>query len=169
MSRFWSSTPLLIVMLGCASVSSTDAPLSADDFVLIDRTEAAYTVYAGIPKGQVEAIKGKIANTPKVVLVPWDSFIQDESTHVKARIAKDEYPGSRAAEGVVELIRKYPGNPIGLTWNGGMAITYNDYQYAKQTYRQYQTNPAEYNRGRHRYPHADPVNPRGHLGPLLGW
>jgi len=89
--------------------------------------------------------------------------------YVRGRIAKDDYPGSGVVSGIVALLDKYPGGPIGLTWNGGVAITYNDYQHAKKTYQKYLADPSEYERTRTHDPRLDPVNPRGHLGPLLGW
>lgn len=165
MFRLLPVVPVLMLMIGCASI-----PLSSVDSVLIDRTEQAYTVYAGIQENKIGEVKAKLLDAPQgVTLVTWETFIQNSDEYVKSQIVKDEYPESRTIAGVVELVRKFPGTPIGLTWNGGIAITYNDYQHAKRIYEQYKADPASYERSRNRDPRADPVNPKGHLGPLLGW
>ncbi len=140
------------------------------DFVVVDGTEKAYTVYALIPKNRLDEIRAKLSNVPQgIVLLSWETFMQNSDKYIKAQIAKNEYPESRAIAGVVKLVRKFPGTPIGLTWNGGIAITYNDYQHAKSIYEQYKADPAMYERNRNRDPRNDPINPKGHLGPLLGW
>jgi len=161
-----SACLILISMFSCSS-----AQLFSGDVVVVDRTKAAYTIYAVMPKDKLDALKAKLANRPsqKVVLVSWKTFIQNTDKYVKTRIIKNEYPESKAAAGVVELIRKYKGSPFGLTWNGGIAITYNDYRHARRIYKKYKANPAEYDRTRNRNPRADPINPKWHLGPLLGW
>ena len=165
MFRLLSVVPVLMLIFGCASI-----PLSSGDFVLIDRTEDAYTVYVGISKNKLDENKIKLTIAPQgIALVTWEAFIQNSDKYVKTQIVKDEYPESRTTAGVVELVRKFPGNPIGLTWNGGIAITYLDYQHAKRIYEQYKADPASYERIAKRDPRADPINPKGHLGPLLGW
>lgn len=165
MLRLLSAMAVMVLVAGCATVQ-----IPAVDAVLIDGTEASYTVYAGIPKDKVDAVKVKLRDAPPGArLVAWDDFVRGRDKYVTARIVKNEYPGSRAEEGVVALIRKYPGTPIGLAWNGGIAITYNDYQHARRTYEQYKEDPALYEKTRNRDPRADPVNPAAHLGPLLGW
>jgi hypothetical protein len=165
MVRLFAVVPVMMVVLGCASI-----PLSGGDFVLIDRTEEAYTVYAGIPKNTLGDITARLSNAPHgIALTTWEAFTQESDKYVKAQIVQDEYPESRTMAGVVELVRKFPGTPIGLTWNGGIAITSNDYQHAKRLYGQYKTDPASYERTRHRDPRADPINPTRHLGSLLGW
>jgi hypothetical protein len=44
-----------------------------------------------------------------------------------------------------------------------------DYQHAKETYKQFVANPDQYERSKNQDPRADPVNPKWHFGPLLGW
>ena len=148
-------------------------PLSSgDDLVVIETTEPAYTVFAGVPKDKVGAVKATLASRPAgVVIVTWEQFTQDPDRYVRALIVKDEYPASRTVPGIIELVRRFPGTPFGLTWNGGVAITYRQYQHARSTYLQYQADPTEYDRTRNRDPHplADPVNPQRHLRGLLGW
>lgn len=165
MFKFFTLVSALTLIAGCQH-----SPVSDGDAVLLGTEEPAYTVYVRIPAAKVGAIRAQIANAPgKASLVSWAAFTQNPDAHIKGRIVKDEYPGFRVPAGIVELLRKYPGNPIGLTWNGGVAITQNDYNYAMRLYENYKANPAAYERTRNRDPRADPIHPKGHLGPLLGW
>jgi hypothetical protein len=136
--------------------------------VIIDRKEAAYTVFASFPTNKLEAVRAQLGND-KVAAVSIQEFRQNLDKRVKSGILKDEYQGSNVVAGILALIQRYPETTIGLTWNGGVAITYNDYQHARRTYQKYVSNPIEYDRTRIRDPRADPVNPRGHFGQLLGW
>jgi hypothetical protein len=156
----------IILLTGCAA---TMMPSLSRDYVLINRSQPAFTVFVGITKDKYNEIKAKAANEEETILVTWDTFSHDSDKYVKSRITKDDYPESRTVEGVVAFVRKFPGNPIGLTWNGGIAITRNDYRHSEKTYMLYKLNPADYERTRIRDPRRDPVNPNGHLGPLLGW
>jgi len=164
----------MLIRLLCVAVISLTAigssPARSQNHVLVDGTEQAYTVYAGIPDDKVAQVQAKLADAPRdVALLEWEKFVDAANRYVEARVLKNEYPQSRTVEGVVALLRKYPGTPIGLSWNGGIAITYNDYQYAKRTYAQYKSDPAAYERNRVDDPRRDPLRPEGHLGPLLGW
>jgi len=161
----------LACAVGALSLTLAFSPVAhAQDRVLIDGTEQAYTVYAAIPSEKVGEVEAKLAGAPKeVALVEWSQFAEGAGQYVGARIVRNDYPQSRTVEGVVALLRKYPGTPVGLAWNGGIAITYNDYQYAKRSYAQYKADPAAYKRNRVDDPRRDPLRPEGHLGPLLGW
>jgi hypothetical protein len=164
MNRLACAVTALLLTLVCSPAAY------AQDRVLIDGTDQAYTVYAAIPGEKVEQVEAKLAGAPKeVALVEWSQFADAAGQYVGARIVRNDYPQSRTVEGVVALLRKYPGTPVGVTWNGGIAITYNDYQYAKRTYAQYKADPAAYERNRVDDPRRDPVRPEGHLGSLLGW
>lgn len=157
---------IFLFLEGCA----TAAPLTSEDLVMIDNSLDAYTVYAGIPKNKKEAVKNELKGTQdSIFLIPWDEFSQNEGKYIRSRIIKNEYPESRTIKGIIELVKKYPGTPIGLTWNGGIAITRNDYQHSIKTYNTYLRNPDAYEQIRIRDPRADPVKPEWHLGPLLGW
>lgn len=144
-------------------------PGFAKDFIIIDHTEEAFTVFAIIPEDSIDKVKENIKDKKDVDVVFLEEFTQSSEKYIKARIVKDEYPDSRAQAGLMELVRKFPGTPIGLTWNGGIAITYDDYQHAKRIYGEYRADPASYERSRNRDSRADPINPKGHFGPLLGW
>lgn len=167
-----SMKKLVVVVILTALIVVPCLPLeavAAADFVIIYKKQAAYTVFVGISQAKLDAVKAKLANEPDTSLLTWEVFSHHTDKYVKAQIVRDEYPDSRTVSGIVELIRKFPDTPIGLTWNGGIAITHNDYRYAINTYKQYQSDPTAYLRLRKQDPRVDPVNPKGHLRPLLGW
>lgn len=157
--------PIIALLFGC-----TTAHLTNGDYVLVDRTNDAYTLYLGIPKSKIEEMKAKAPNgyEEKTPIVPWESFTLNSEKFIKAQIVNNEYPNSRTQDGIIELIRKFPLTPIGLAWNGGIVITYNDYQHAKRIYENYKTDPESYSKI-NRDIRTDPINPKKHLGPLLGW
>jgi len=164
MNRLACTAAALSLTLVCSSAAHSQG------HVLVDGTEPAYTVYAAIPNEKVGEIEAKLTNGPKeVALVEWEKFAGAAKQYVGARIVRNDYPQSRTVEGIVALVRKYPGTPIGLTWNGGIAITYNDYQYAKQIFERYRADPVAYARNVVVDPSRDPIRPESHFGPLLGW
>lgn len=154
---------LLTALIGVVSIAQ-----AASDIVLIDQSDAAYTVYAGLPVNRSEEVTAKIGNQP-VQLVSFKEFADLPAKFIGERILNDEYAGSRAQEGIVELVRKYPGTPFGITWNGGIAYTRMDYQFAKRQFENYRKDPEEYRRTRNADRTVDPVHPMAHLRPLLGW
>ena len=143
---------------------AASAASATSDIVLIDRSEQAYTVYAGLPAERAETVQNAMAGKPGEV-VPFDRFADQAKQYVGERMMRNDYPGERAEEGIVALVRKYPGTPFGLTWNGGIAFTRNDYVAAKKAFEIFQAQ-GEYSKPP---PDRDPVAPMNHLRPLLGW
>lgn len=157
-----------------AAMSSVQIPDPVDpELVVVDHSEPAYAVFMAVPtdmpQEELEELRSQLGERENVELVPWKEFLEKKSRLVDSRILKDEYPGSRAREGIGEVLRRYPKTPIGLTWNGGIAMSFNDYEHAKRMYKAYRADPEAYARRKPEDPAADPVNPRAHLGPLLGW
>ncbi|MBL8488393.1 MAG: hypothetical protein JNK22_15020 [Rhodocyclaceae bacterium] len=81
------------------------------------------------------------------------------------RVPFAEFAGNPAKYISARLVRKYPGTPFGVTWNGGMAFTRNDCAAAKKAFDAFRT-AGEFVKPP---PERDPVAPANHLGPLLGW
>ena len=154
--------------IGCAQESTSLYNLN---YVIIDHKEKAYTVYMGIPENlppeDFEKIKSDVSKEEGVDMVSWYEFKQNPDKYIKSKIIIYDYQDSQIVKGIVKIIEKSPGIPIGLTWNGGIAITYNDYQYAKNRYQQYLVNPAKYKPERD--PRADPISPKRHFRRHLGW
>ena len=138
-------------------------------FVLIDKSERAYTVFMAIPEEKQQEVRLQIAEEKDVFLVEWSEFSQKKDEYISSNILKNEYQDSRVVDGILQLLKVYPEAPFGLTWNGGVAFTTMDYKYAKKTFELYRESPENYERTRVRDPRADPVKPEWHFGPLLGW
>jgi hypothetical protein len=149
-------------------VREATATPASDRIVLIVSDDSAYTVFLRISAARLEEIKAKSPGLTSAEQVSWESFKQGRDRYVRSHIVKNEYPQHRVADGLAALLEQNEGTPIGLTWNGGIAITNNDYQHAKRTRRQYEDDPAEYERSRVDDPRGDPVHPRGHFESLLG-
>lgn len=142
---------------------------SGASFVLVDQHDPAFIVFTGIAKGtderKLEEIRSKISNQQEVSMLTWEQFTASVDRHARSVIVRNDYPNSRAVDGLICLVGKQPGAPWGLAWNGGIALTFNDYQHVRRRYESYKTNPAAY-RPIHD-PRADPVNPGGFL-PAFG-
>jgi len=160
---------LTALLLSFAARAQAPAPAELE-FVVVDATNPAYTVFlalpAGIPSERKERMRERVEKTPGTALVGWQDFQRDAQATVVAKIARNEYPEVRLADDVVALLAKYPATPFGVTWNGGLAVTRNDYAFAQQAYARYLKDPAQPARAADR--RADPVHPQNHTGPLLG-
>lgn len=159
---------------GSAATSRRQIPEPRDPgLVLVDQSVPAYTVFLAIPidapDDKVEALSARIADNSSVSLMTWEEFQETKKMLFGSRIVSNDYPRSRALEGMTELLRRYPETPFGLTWNGGVAVTFSDYQHAEDAYQEFLADPDAYSNSRPEDPRADPVNPRWHFQPLLGW
>jgi len=141
--------------------------------VIVDRSELAYTVYLAVeedaPEEELAQLRSRVAQSEDAELVTWAAFRTDRRKYLDSRILVDDYPGSKVAEGVLELLRRYARTPFGLTWNGGIAVTFNDYQHAKRGYEAHLSDPRESADTRVDDPSRDPNNPQAHFRALLGW
>lgn len=158
-----------IIKSGAQPSATTPSVLSD---VLIDRSDPAYTVYYGIPANLPQDKRANVqaeAEKPDRELAPWEAFGQDADDYVTTGIVNNEYPEVDLSKGLLELMQTNPGTPFGVTWNGGIAYMYSDYQYVKKSYQRYLDDPAEYERTRPHDQQSDPVHPMNHFGPLLGW
>ncbi len=63
---------------------------------------------------------------------------------LQAWLVHEDQPDTRVTARVIDLARQQPGMPVGLTWDGGMAITANDYSAAERRLAAYRANPARY-------------------------
>jgi hypothetical protein len=144
---------------------------SASQFVVIEQYDPAFIVFTGIPKNldekKLEEVKLAVSSAETATMLTWQEFLERVDEYARAVILKNDYPNIRVVDGLVCLVasKKGTGAPWGLTWNGGIALTRNDYTHARQTYETYKANPASYKPIRD--PRLDPVNPGGHL-PFAG-
>jgi hypothetical protein len=141
--------------------------------VIVDRSEPAYTVYVAVEEGtpaeELGQLRSRVAQSKDAELVTWTDFRTDRRKYIDSRILVDDYPDSKVAKGILELLRRYASTPFGLTWNGGIAVTFNDYQHAKRSYEAHLSDPGEPADRRVDDPSRDPNNPQAHFRALLGW
>lgn len=137
--------------------------------VVIDPSQKHVTVFVGVPKALSDDIQAKlrqeVARREGSRLVDWEAFKRDAARHVAQYIRRNDYPEIDIAQGLTALLERFAGASFGLTWNGGLAFTYNDFVYAERTYGQYLNQPGATLREADR--RRDPVHPLNHLEPLL--
>ena len=157
-----------LLVLGLLLLTTVRASSADHNAVVVDSSKEAYTVFIAVSAVNLDKMRSRMEGKPRVAIIARSKLAKEKEYYIASRILRDEYPGSGAAEGILDLLAKYPDTPFGLTWNGGLAFTYNDYRHAKKLYDAYLKDPAEYERTGTRHPRVDPINPKGHLGPLLG-
>lgn len=139
----------------------------SDDLLLIDASEQAYTVFYKIAAADKAKINTEKLSPDTHQLVAWSDFIVNRdqaSIYILKYILHNDYKEVDIVAGMCALIDRLGGAPVGLTWSGGVALTYSDYQHAKRTYAAWSADPSAHTR---RERAADPVHPLNHLGPLL--
>lgn len=142
-------------------------------FIVIDHREKALTIFYMIPKEAIDRVKAAIEVKKDIDIITLEEFMNRSYDFVTSRIIRNEYEGAQIEQLVVNFLHKHAGAPIGVTWNGGIALTDNEAAYAKETYQLYTVDPENYERKKVQGPQADPVNPRRNLGlkfgPLFEW
>jgi hypothetical protein len=144
---------------------------SASQYVVIELSEPAFIVFTGIPKSldekKLDEIKLKVSGKETLTMLSWQEFLVRVDKYARSVMLRNDYPSIASVDGIVCLVasQQGTGSPWGLTWNGGIALTFNDYQHARRSYESYKKNPAAYEPIRD--PRRDPVHPSGHL-PFAG-
>lgn len=147
----------------------TNASLAAaPSHLVIDPSDQHATTFVGIPPSlaakDLQKIKDGLAQRKGAYLLSWSDFKSNPHKHVKQYIRRNDYPEVDVVAGLSQLVERYSGKPFGLTWNGGLAVTNNDYRHAARTYSAHLSNPdATVRRDRK----SDPVHPANHLEVLL--
>jgi hypothetical protein len=141
---------------------------SASAYVAIDRSESSYLIFYGIPDAEaLDRIKTQTEPAVDVTFLSWEEFVPRSAEIVEAFVIHDDYEHPYLVPGIAALLRSYSDMPIGLTWNGGIAITATDFLYAEKYYQSYQDDPQEYDRNK--IPNDITHHPMEHLRGLLGW
>jgi hypothetical protein len=148
---------------------STSSAFGAEPtHVVIDPSDQHTTTFVGIPKAlpaeQFQKLKESLAERKGAYLVTWQEFSADPPRHVRPFVRRNDYPEVDVVGGLTQLLGRYDGTSFGLTWNGGLAVTLNDYRYSGRTYAAYLQDPNSFKRPDRK---ADPVHPSNHLEPLL--
>ncbi|MHC4954876.1 MAG: hypothetical protein ACYTGZ_13400 [Planctomycetota bacterium] len=160
---------LATILAACAG-TGPGRPVSDEgtlSHVLLDGKYPAYTVVMGVPINATPDQWAKVRQTKgsssKVELVEWKTFLPEAETRLTAMIVKDEYGMSSRLGDFIFVVQNYPGAPFGLTWNGGMAFTFRDYEHTKKLYAQYKADPGSWRSRGGRSKREDPVHPDNHL------
>jgi hypothetical protein len=120
---------------------------------------AAFTALS-FPVDETKLARDKLKGA---IVVPWAERQAALAKAATAIVKRNDYPALPVGTGLLRLLRCYAGTPFGLTWNGGIAYTLRDYLYVENSVKE--KNRDERNTTP---PEGDPVNPSGHLLPLLG-
>jgi len=145
------------------------APAFAGELVevFIDARDPAYVVVQGVesntPQEAWTEMEG-YAQLPNVQLMAWLTFRKNARAILAPFVIRDDYPKAQTLMGVLALVKKYPGRPFAVTWNGGVAVSFWDYQHAAQTFQRFHDDPAGYTV---LPPNDDPVHPLHQFPPLL--
>ena len=127
--------------------------------VIVDPSDKYITTFVGLPKDIPEkefvALKESLSQRPGSYIVTWQEFKLTPEKYIRPNIRRNDYPDVDVVGGLEKLLERYDGTPFGLTWNGGLAVTHDDYAYAARTYAPFADR------------RADPLHPLNHLEPLL--
>lgn len=138
-------------------------------YVVIDSTARHVATFISVPKtlppADLQKLSEKIAQTEGTIMMSWDEFKSDPAKHVKTQIRRNDYLEVDVVRGLAQLLERYERTPFGLTWNGGLAVTGNDYQYSARSFKAFNNDPSTFSREADR--RRDPVHPANHIEPLL--
>lgn len=136
--------------------------------VAIDPSAQHTTYFVALPKSlpaeQFQGLEKTLTERKGSFIVSWQEFKADPTRYVRQFIRRNDYPEVDVVNGLARLIERYEGTEFGLSWNGGLAVTQNDYRHSAQTYRMFLKDPSLPKRLERR---ADPVHPLNHFEPLL--
>ncbi len=163
-ARLFFATAILVVV----AVHTAQAAQLVQ--VFLDARNPAYVVIEGVAADTSDQARSEMAGyaaLERVSLIRWDVFRKDAGAIIAPYVVKNDYPGTSSVLGVLTLIKMYPGKPFAITWNGGIATSFQDYQYAVKTYRDHAKDAHAYARSRPTDPAKDPLNPTRQMARLL--
>ena len=139
--------------------------------VVLDRRERAYVIVQGlpldIPEGQLAKVREEAAADEAVELIDWEDFKPKACSLLMKAIRHDEYGMKQLLGDFLHKIQNRATTPVGLTWNGGIAMTFSDYRHTEKTFQEYESDPEAYARRTEPDQQDDPVHPFNFLPWLL--
>ncbi|PHS78324.1 MAG: hypothetical protein COB59_07680 [Rhodospirillaceae bacterium] len=135
--------------------------------VFIDARDPAYVVIQGVSSDTPQIAWQEMesyAQLDKIQMMSWLIFRKDARNILSPYVKRNDYPNTQVLMGVLTLLKKYPGRPFAVTWNGGFAASFWDYQHAAGTLETFRNDPKGY---KPLSPEEDPVNPKNSLPELL--
>ena len=115
--------------------------------VFIDARQPAYVTYQALSIDTPAIARQEMlgyANLDGVTLVKWDLFRDNVDKFIASGIRINEYPKNKTALGILAMLKAKPGRPVSITWNGGIATSFFDFQLAVETFEAFQENPVQY-------------------------
>jgi hypothetical protein len=168
-----SGYAMLYYREGSKLAESIEDILSESAYVLIDHTDPAYLIFTGIPNDEVlEKVRGFIeendtSNSEFIEILPWEKFVPISSEIINSFVIYDQYEVPILIPGFIALLRAYPGEQLGLTWDSGMAISRMDFIHSKDIYKKYISDPKGYEGTND--PRISANHPSVWFSQLLGW
>lgn len=107
--------------------------------ICVDQAQPAWTlIYGVLPQDKARpCARGDMKRVKQGDFPALQRRLRDGLLH-------EVQPESDVAARVMALARQQPGMPIGLTWDGGMAITATDYRAAEKRLAAYRADPQGY-------------------------
>lgn len=139
--------------------------------VFIDARQPAYVVYQGVAEDTPQIARQEMAGYAAldgVSLVAWAEFSANVQDYIATGVVKNEYAGGRTALGLLAMLKAKPGRPVAITWNGGIATTFFDFQHAVEVYEAYLENAVGYENSRRQSVEDDPLDPDVQIKAMLG-
>lgn len=127
--------------------------------LLVERSDEAYALFAALDA----ASAARIPAGPKVHLLPWKEASRRLPEELKRTIRRVDYPDYPLEKALLRFLEANPGAPLGVTWNGGTALTRMDYSRARKGYEASLRDPKM--GGKPPAKAGDPNHPEHHLGP----
>jgi hypothetical protein len=158
----------IILSLACCIMSGL-VWAAEPSHVLVDASKPETTIYIGVsktlPAENFQKLKETLAQRNDAFMLTWEEFKLDPAKHILPKIQRNDYAEVDVVRGMTSLIERFDGAPFGLTWNGGLAITGNDYAYSNRSYKAFKNDSSAFSREPDR--RKDPVHPANHIEPLL--
>lgn len=158
------------VLLATSAMATSIATAREPGYVIIDPSDVYATTFISIPASssasEIEGFKKNLQQRKAAKLITWAEFKSTVKQEVSANVRRNDYSDVDVTAGIIQLLTQHQKTPFGLTWNGGIALTGNDYKHALRTFESYRANPtapAPKNIDRSR----DPIHPLNHFSALI--
>lgn len=107
--------------------------------ICVDREQPAWTlIYGVLPQDATRPCARKEMKKIEAREFP------ELQRNLRGWLLHEVQPEADVVARVLALARRQPGMPVGLTWDGGMAITANDYTAAERRLAAYRADPQGY-------------------------
>ncbi len=150
--------------------NTTDSSPFNAAFIIMDKSQPAYRVFTSVSKNssnkQIAELEEFVNDNEFILKLETEDFYNNIEDHTFAGIVENQYQSEIISGNLQDFLEKNFNTPIGITWNGGISFTFNDYQEAEQKYQDYLDNPQEYLAKPLPSLKMDPHHPLNHFPPL---